>query len=108
MHDTLEVYIGFDSKVPHVTDVCAFSLSRRATIPLRVLALNQSILRDRGLYWRELDPLASTEFTYSRFLVPALNGFQSRAIFCDNGSLDSTDHRPNLRIGRRFSVRAID
>ena len=91
MHEPLEVYIGFDSKVPHVTDVCAFSLSRRATIPLRVFALNQSVLREHGLYWRDEDPLASTEFTYSRFLVPALNGYRSRAVFCDNDFLWLSD-----------------
>ena len=90
-HEPLEVYVGFDSKVPHVTDICAFSLSRRATIPLSVLALNQSVLRECGLYWRDGDPLASTEFTYSRFLVPALNGYRSRAVYCDNDFLWLSD-----------------
>lgn len=91
MQEPLEIYIGFDSKVPHVTDVCAYSLSRRASIPLRLLALDQSVLRSRGLYWRDLDPLASTEFTYSRFLTPALNGYQSYAVFCDNDFLWLSD-----------------
>jgi hypothetical protein len=40
-------------------------------------------LAARGLYWRDRDPLASTEFTYSRFLTPFLAGFQGWALYCD-------------------------
>ena len=43
----------------------------------------QTDLVERGLYTREIDPLASTEFTYSRFLTPYLAGFEEWALFCD-------------------------
>ena len=43
----------------------------------------QSDLRHCGLYWRAKDPLASTEFTYTRFLTPYLAGYQGWALFCD-------------------------
>ena len=33
------------------------------------------------------DPLASTEFTYSRFLVPHLCDYRGKAIFMDNDML---------------------
>ena len=44
-------------------------------------------LIDKGYYYREVDPLASTEFTYSRFLVPYLNDYKGVAIFCDSDFL---------------------
>ena len=37
----------------------------------------------KKLYFRPVDPLASTQFTYSRFLVPALMNYEGWAIFCD-------------------------
>jgi hypothetical protein len=40
-------------------------------------------LRGRGLYARGEDPLASTEFTYSRFFTPALANYSGWALFCD-------------------------
>jgi len=47
------------------------------------MPIKLSDLRAKGLYWRAEDPLASTEFTYSRFLTPALAGFKGWALFCD-------------------------
>ena len=37
----------------------------------------------RKLYTRDIDPLASTQFTYSRFLVPHLMNYKGWAVFCD-------------------------
>jgi hypothetical protein len=45
------------------------------------------MLRADGLYTRADDPLASTEFTYSRFLTPALAGFSGPALYCDSDFL---------------------
>lgn len=64
-------------------DVCRHSLLTRSSIPLAVQPLCQPELRAAGLYRRAADPLASTEFTYTRFLVPQLAGFQGWALFCD-------------------------
>jgi lipopolysaccharide biosynthesis glycosyltransferase len=36
-----------------------------------------------GMYWREPDPFSSTEFSFSRFLVPALCNFRGNALFMD-------------------------
>ena len=37
----------------------------------------------KKLYTRNVDPLASTQFTYSRFLVPKLMNYKGWAVFCD-------------------------
>lgn len=77
------VYVGWDSREEIAYDVCRFSIERRTSVPVAVIALNQAELRARGLYHRPVDPLASTEFTYTRFLVPALAGYRGWAIYCD-------------------------
>lgn len=81
----LDVFIGYDVSQHEAFEVCKFSLTRRASIPLTVHPLILSNLRARSLYWRADDPLASTEFTYSRFLTPFLgiSGNADYALFCD-------------------------
>src|SRR5215467_13417501 len=83
MTEAVRIYIGWDRREPEAYDVAKFSLERRASVPVEVTAIKVDELRSRGLYRRDTDPLASTEFTYSRFLTPALAGFEGWALFCD-------------------------
>lgn len=77
------VYIGWDSREPEAYDVARYSLLKRSSIPAEIVPIKIGDLRAQGLYSRDEDPLASTEFTYTRFLTPALAGFQGWALFCD-------------------------
>ncbi len=77
------VFIGWDQREPEAYDVAAYSLQRRASIAVDVRPIKMAELREKGLYTRDKDPLASTEFTYTRFLTPALAGFKGWALFCD-------------------------
>ncbi len=94
----LRIFIGWDSRFPEPADVLRYSLHKHASIPLDVRYLK---LQEIGLR-REVDPLASTEFTYSRFLVPHLCQFRGKAIFMDNDmlcfgdvkELDALDMKP--------------
>jgi uncharacterized protein (DUF924 family) len=79
----IRIYVGWDSREDIAYQVCRHSIVERASQPVQVIALRQQVLREAGLYSREVDPLASTEFTYTRFLVPHLTGFEGWAIFCD-------------------------
>lgn len=81
--DKLRVFIGWDSREDIAYQVARQSLLRYATIPVEVVPIKVQDLVDQGLYTREIDPLASTEFTYSRFLTPHLAGFEGWAVFCD-------------------------
>jgi hypothetical protein len=83
MANPFRIYIGFDRREPQAYEVARFSLVRRASIEVAVMPIKLDELRARGLYWRGADPLAATEFTYSRFLTPALAGFKGWALFCD-------------------------
>ena len=69
----LNVYIGYDSKEDIAYRVCKYSLLSRCSIDIKVFSLKLHELVAKKLYSRSIDPLASTEFTYSRFLVPALS-----------------------------------
>lgn len=85
----LRIFIGWDSRFPEPADVLAHSLRQHATIPLDIHYLKLDELHLR----RAHDPLASTEFTYSRFLVPALCDFRGTALFLDNDMLCFGDVR---------------
>ena len=80
----LTVYIGWDSREPIAAEVCRYSILQHASIPVNIVMLKQQELRDKKYYWRDIDKLASTEFTFTRFLIPALNDYQGTAIFMDS------------------------
>jgi len=89
--DTLRVYVGWDSREPEAYVVCEYSLLRHASVRVECIPIKQEVVRDKGLYWRAPDPLASTEFTYTRFLVPHLAEYRGWAIFCDSDFLWTAD-----------------
>ena len=76
----MSVFIGYDSREGEAYEVCKKSLSPYG---VTIRALNQNDLRSRGIYSRPADPLASTEFTYTRFLVPYLTGYKGWSMFVD-------------------------
>jgi hypothetical protein len=65
------VYIGYDPKQSLAAMVCAHSILRRASIPVRFFFVARHLLR--GFYTREREPGASTDFSDTRFLVPWLH-----------------------------------
>lgn len=76
------VYIGWDSREDIAYQVAKYSIHKYNN-KVNVEPLKQHELRDRNVYWRDVDQLASTEFTFTRFLVPFLNNYTGWAIFCD-------------------------
>ena len=79
----LNIYIGYDSKEDIAYRVCKHSILNRSGTNVKIRSLKLYELIANKLYNRTIDPLASTEFTYSRFLVPTLNNFNGWAVFCD-------------------------
>jgi len=79
----LKIFIGWDSRFPEPADVLRYSILKHATIAVDI----QYLKLDELKLARDHDPLASTEFTYSRFLVPHLCNFQGKAVFMDNDML---------------------
>ena len=76
-------FIGYDPKEDIAYRVCKYSLLKRSSNNVNVMSLKLDELVAKKLYTRPIDPLASTQFTYTRFLVPLLNNYQGWAVFCD-------------------------
>jgi lipopolysaccharide biosynthesis glycosyltransferase len=77
----MNIYVGWDSKEAIAYDVCKYSIKKHSLA--NVVPLKLTDLRYELTYTRPDDPLSSTEFTFSRFLVPFLNKYEGWAIFCD-------------------------
>ena len=70
----LKIFVGYDTREDIAFQVCKQSILDTASVPVEIIPLNQRVLRKEKLYKRPVDPLASTEFTFTRFLVPHLTG----------------------------------
>jgi lipopolysaccharide biosynthesis glycosyltransferase len=88
--EPLRIYVGWDSREDIAYQACRQSLKDTASVPIKVIPLKQAQLKRDELYWREKDQLASTEFTFTRFLLPELADFKGWALFidCDFIALD--------------------
>ena len=79
----LSCFVGYDSKEDIAYRVCKYSILKKASADVNIFSLKLDELIAKKFYNRQIDPLASTQFTYSRFLVPALMNYNGWAIFCD-------------------------
>ena len=85
-----KVFIGYDTREDIAYQVCKHSIeSKSSTVDVR--PLKQQELRDAGWYTRPIDKLASTEFTFTRFLIPELTNFKGWAVFMDSDMILTTD-----------------
>ena len=103
MNNALPVFIGFDSREPDAFEVCKASILKHSSIPVHIIKLDERKLRDAGLYRRaytmegnqKVDVIDgrpfSTEFSFTRFLVPALCQWDGPALFIDCDQLLRTD-----------------
>lgn len=76
------VFIGWDPREDLAFRVCQHSIHARSD-KVATSALKLGALRESGLVWRAPDPMASTEFTFSRFLVPHVSNYANWSIFMD-------------------------
>jgi len=77
----LQVFIGYDPRETIAFYTLAHSILRRSSIPVSITALMKSQLK--ALYTRPRGATESTEFSMTRFLVPALSGFSGWSVFMD-------------------------
>jgi hypothetical protein len=79
--DPVRVFIGYDPREAVAFSVLAHSINRRASLPVSITPLMLEQLK--AIYHRERHPLQSTDFSFTRFLVPFLCGYQGWALFMD-------------------------
>ena len=85
----LNIFIGYDPNETVAWHVLAHSIQRRASIPVAIAPLMRRQLQ--GLYRRERGPTESTEFSLTRFLVPALSAYRGWSLFMDCDMLCRAD-----------------
>ena len=78
----MKVFVGYDTREDIAYQVCKHSILNKQP-DADVRPLKQQELREAGWYTRAIDKLASTEFTFTRFLIPELTNFKGWALFMD-------------------------
>lgn len=89
MADKARVFVGFDSKEVVAYHVFCQSILEKSSIPVEFLPVSLSTLG--SVFTRERNQLQSTEFSFSRFLVPYLSNFEGWSLFADCDMLMRTD-----------------
>jgi lipopolysaccharide biosynthesis glycosyltransferase len=102
----INIYIGFDPRETVAFHVLAHSIQQRTSQPIAITPLNLKHLAD--VYNRPTHNLQSTEFSFSRFLVPYLSNYRGWSIFmdCDMLVLDDIAKLWGLRDGN-FAVQVV-
>lgn len=77
----LNVYIGYDPNETVAYHVLSHSILRRASCPVSIAPVMRAQLG--ALYTRTRGPTESTEFSFTRFLVPCLSGYTGWSLFMD-------------------------
>ena len=89
MSDVLDIYIGYDQKEIIAYHVLCQSILEKSSRPVRFTPLNLANLK--GIFNRERNSLQSTEFSFSRFLVPYLSNYTGWSLFMDCDMLAHVD-----------------
>lgn len=89
MPTPLRIFIGYDARESIAFHVLSDSILRHATVPVAITPLKREHLKP--LYSRTRGPLESTDFSMTRFLVPALCQFAGYAVFMDCDMLMRAD-----------------
>ena len=96
----ISIFIGFDPRETVAFHVLSHSIQANASQPVMIapIALHQLA----GEFSRRRDPLQSTDFSFSRFLVPHLCGFAGWSLYldCDMLMLDDVAKLWSLRDDR--------
>lgn len=102
----INVFIGFDSKETVAFHVFAHSIMARASKPVSITPICLSHLKE--VYCRPAHELQSTEFSFSRFLVPYLSDYDGWSIFmdCDMLMLDDIVKLWDLK-DDRYAVQVV-
>lgn len=102
----IRVFLGYDSREPVSYHVAAHSILARSTQPVTIAPV--MLQHCAEFFNRPRDPKQSTDFSFSRFLVPYLCQFQGWAIFadCDILVLDDIARLWNLR-DDRYAVMTV-
>ena len=77
----IKVFIGYDPRESMAYHVLSHSIMSRSSTPVSIipLALNTLI----NVFDRPRDPMQSTDFSFTRFLVPYLSQYEGWSLYLD-------------------------
>ncbi len=87
----IPIFIGYDYRERAATNVLIDSIYQNSSRPVSITPLVTEQLRKLNIFWRKKDPKQSTDFSFTRFLVPYLMNFEGHAIFLDCDFLSFSD-----------------
>ena len=85
----IRIFIGYDDSEKVAFSTLSHSLLKHSTQPISITPIRLQNIRD--IFVRERLQIQSTEFAFSRFLVPYLCNYSGHAIFMDCDMLARTD-----------------
>jgi hypothetical protein len=85
----INIFIGYDSKEKIAYHVLSESILKNSTKPVSITPIYLPNIKDDFL--RERNSLSSTEFSFSRFIIPHLMNYQGWALFMDCDMLMKAD-----------------
>jgi hypothetical protein len=85
----IRVFIGYDENESVAYHVLAHSILRHASQPVSITPLVKRHMK--GFHSRERSSIESTDFSFTRFLVPYLSGYSGWSIFMDCDMLMTAD-----------------
>ena len=77
----INVFIGYDSKERVAYNVLSHSIIQNSTKPVAITPIALNNIKDD--FVRERNNLSSTEFSFSRFIIPHLMNYRGWALFMD-------------------------
>jgi lipopolysaccharide biosynthesis glycosyltransferase len=97
MTEPIDIFIGYDTNEVIAYHTLCQSIIKKSSVPVRFTPI---CLRNiSGIFNRQRSALQSTEFSFSRFLVPYLSKYQGWSLFLDCDMLARSD------IGELFNLR---
>ena len=106
--EKINIFIGYHSREKIASTICKFSLKKNTTIPISIKLLKINELRKKKVYSRKNDKKSSTEFTFSRFLVPYLSKYKGWSIFCDCDFLWLSDLKElKKKFNKKYAVMCV-
>jgi lipopolysaccharide biosynthesis glycosyltransferase len=85
----INVFIGYDSQEKIAFHVLSESILRNSTEPVKITPI--FLKNIKNFFQRERNQISSTEFSFSRFVVPYLMNYQGWGLFMDCDMLMKAD-----------------
>ncbi len=104
MNKCLNIFVGFDQKEAIAYHAFSQSIIQNSSIPVSITPLAENNLN----MYKEKHHDGTNKFTYSRFLVPYLMGFNGWAVFADGDMICLKDIKKLIALAsEKFAVQVI-